>query len=173
MKKIQYLVGAVLTLTLLLGSPAFADGEPGAAFARNLEFVGGRAVDLVEAMPADSMGWMPMEGVRSVSQAAMHMASANYFFAGQFGMAPPEGVDPQSMEEITDKDEVAAALKASIEHLGKAFMAIEDPNAEMEIFGRPGTVEDMMLVAIGHVHEHVGQLIAYARSNEIAPPWSQ
>jgi len=174
MKNTKYLGVAAVAFALLLGAPAFAqDSGPGAAYARNLEFVGGRAVDLVEAMPADSMGWVPMEGVRSVSQAAMHMAGANYFFAGQLGLALPEGVDPRSMEEITDQAEVTAVLTASLEHLGKAFMGVEDPNKAMDIFGRPGTVEDMMLVAIGHVHEHFGQLIAYARSNEVVPPWSQ
>jgi hypothetical protein len=24
-----------------------------------------------------------------------------------------------------------------------------------------------------HLHEHLGQLIAYARSNGVTPPWSQ
>ncbi len=170
--KTRYLIGAALGLALLMGSPVLAEDGPGAAYARNLEFVGGRAVQLVEAISADDMGWRPMEGVRSVSEAAMHMAGANYFFAGQMGLAPPEGVDPQGMETITDKAEVAAALAASLEHLGKAFLAVEDPGKEMDIFGRPGTLEDMMMIAIGHVHEHFGQLIAYARSNETAPPWS-
>ncbi len=31
----------------------------------------------------------------------------------------------------------------------------------------------MMLIAIGHAHEHFAQWIAYARSNEVVPPWSK
>jgi uncharacterized damage-inducible protein DinB len=162
-----------LTVAMLAGSPLLADGEPGAAYERNLTFVGGRAVDLVEAMPADAMGWRPAEGVRSVSEAAMHMASANYFFAGQLGTPAPEGVDPGAMEAITDQAKVVATLRASLEHMGTAFLAVENPQKEMEIFGRPGTAEDMMMIAIGHVHEHLGQLIAYARSTDVTPPWSE
>ena len=155
--------------------PATAEEEapdgPG-AYGRNLEFVGGRAVQLAEAIPAEAYGWRPMEGVRSVSEAIMHMASANYFFAGRMGVAAPEGLDVQGMESITDKAECVKALEASNAQLAKAFAGIGNTGEAMEIFGRPGTMEDMMLIAIGHVHEHFGQLIAYARANQIAPPWS-
>jgi uncharacterized damage-inducible protein DinB len=113
-----------------------------------------------------------MEGVRSVSEVVMHMASANYFFASRLGLAVPEGIDPSKMEAITDKAECVRILRESTAHLAKAFEAITDRSGEVDIFGRPGTIEDMMLVAIGHDHEHFGQLIAYARSNQVVPPWS-
>jgi hypothetical protein len=31
----------------------------------------------------------------------------------------------------------------------------------------------MVLLVAGDMHEHLGQLIAYARMNQIVPPWSQ
>ena len=165
-------IAAVCALALLLTPtlPALAGSD---SYTRNLAFVGERTVQLVEAIPEENFGWRPMEGVRSVSEAAMHMASANYFFGGRLGTAAPEGIDTENMEKITAKAEVVAALKASLDHMSKAFAAVEDSSAEMDIFGREGTVEGMMLIAIGHVHEHFGQLIAYARSNEVVPPWSQ
>lgn len=167
-----------LLVTAVAPALAAADGSsdsdsPGAAYVRNLEFVGDRAVQLAEAIPEEAYGWRPMDGVRSVSEALMHMASANYFFAGRLGTPPPENVDPGAMEEITDKDEVVSALEASLEHLAEAYAEIEDVHATTDIFGREGTIEDLMLITIGHVHEHFGQLIAYARSNEIVPPWSR
>ena len=79
----------------------------------------------------------------------------------------------ENMEKVSDKAECVKILKASAEHLAMAFDAVADSSAAMDIFGRPGTVEDMMLISIGHVHEHFGQLIAYARSNQVVPPWSQ
>ena len=170
------LLAVILLVTAV--TPALADDQETvntatAAYARNLAFVGDRAVQLAEAIPAESYGWRPMEGVRSVSEAIMHMAGANYFFAGRLGTEVPEGVDPQAMEQITDKGECVSALQASIEHLSNAYAAVGDVQAKTDLFGNEGTIEDMMLVAIGHVHEHFGQLIAYARSNGIAPPWSQ
>lgn len=161
-------------LVLLLGAvvPAGAE-EPTSAYAKNLAFVGGRAVQLAEAIPEDKYGWRPMDAVRSVSEAIMHIAAANYFFAGRLGMPTPEGVDPSTLESVTAKADCIAALKASNEQLSKAFDAVTDRNAKTDLFGREATVEDMMLIAIGHVHEHFGQLIAYARSNHVVPPWSQ
>lgn len=143
------------------------------AYVRKIDFVAGRAVDLANEIPAENYGWRPMEGVRSVSEAIMHMASANYFFAGRLGTPTPEGVDPQGMEKITDKAEVVAALEASLKHLSMALGKVADTTVAMEIFGRDATTEDMMQIAVGHVHEHFGQMIAYARSNEVVPPWSQ
>jgi hypothetical protein len=31
----------------------------------------------------------------------------------------------------------------------------------------------MVLLVAGDMHEHLGQLIAYARMNQIVPPWSR
>ncbi len=45
---------------------------------------------------------------------------------------------------------------------------IQAPNA------RPGsTVGDQLILLQFHAHEHLGQLIAYARVNSIVPPWSR
>lgn len=159
--------------TLLAEHHEEGDAMSNGAYVRNLEFVGGRAVQLAEAIPEENYGWRPMEGVRSVSEAIMHTASANYFFAGRLGTPVPEGVDPSSMEETTGKAECVAALEASLEHLAGALGKVEDTQAGLELFGRQMTMEDLMQIAMGHVHEHFGQLIAYARSNEVVPPWSQ
>ena len=174
---IAVIIGAA-ALSLAIAPAALAEHHEEAAvhngaYVRNVEFVGGRAVDLANAIPEANYGWRPMEGVRSVSEAIMHMAGANYFFASRLGTPTPEGVDPQNMEQITDKAEVVAALDASLKHLATALGKVEDTTAAMDIFGREATAEDMMQVAVGHVHEHFGQLIAYARSNEVVPPWSQ
>lgn len=37
-----------------------------------------KVVGLAEAIPADKYGWRPAPGVRSVSEALMHIASAHY-----------------------------------------------------------------------------------------------
>jgi len=42
-----------------------------------------------------------------------------------------------------------------------------------ELFGQERTTPDIILFVAGDMHEHLGQLIAYARTNEIVPPWSQ
>ena len=42
----------------------------------------------------------------------------------------------------------------------------------MHIADREATVDGMYLRIIVHANEHMGQLIAYARTSGIAPPWS-
>ena len=44
---------------------------------------------------------------------------------------------------------------------------------EIRFFGQPTRVELAILMATGDMHEHLGQMIAYARTNRIVPPWSQ
>jgi hypothetical protein len=41
------------------------------------------------------------------------------------------------------------------------------------LFGRERTSPELMLFVAGDMHEHLGQLIAYARMNRIVPPWSR
>jgi hypothetical protein len=35
------------------------------------------------------------------------------------------------------------------------------------------STRQLWIASTTHLHEHLGQLIAYARSNKIAPPWSR
>ena len=42
----------------------------------------------------------------------------------------------------------------------------------MDFFGQKMTKRAGLLVLASHSHEHLGQLIAYARSNNITPPWT-
>ena len=41
------------------------------------------------------------------------------------------------------------------------------------MFGRDFTVTELSFAMSGDLHEHLGQLIAYARMNGIKPPWSK
>ena len=40
------------------------------------------------------------------------------------------------------------------------------------MLGRRTTYCNAYLTEVAHAHEHLGQLIAYARMNGITPPWS-
>ena len=43
----------------------------------------------------------------------------------------------------------------------------------MKLFGQPFTMQSAWVLGTTHLHEHLGQLIAYARTNGVKPPWSQ
>jgi len=38
---------------------------------------------------------------------------------------------------------------------------------------RDTTIRATWIAAVTHFHEHLGQLIAYGRSNNVTPPWSK
>jgi uncharacterized damage-inducible protein DinB len=42
----------------------------------------------------------------------------------------------------------------------------------MKIFDRESTVQGVLLLCLTHTWEHLGQAIAYARMNDIVPPWT-
>jgi len=126
---------------------------------------------LAEAIPEETYGWRPGEGVRSVSEAVMHIAHGNFLFADALGFARPEDL-PENLETITKKDEVLDVLRRSVEQFDGALKSAFETGLDREApnFGTAGAV---LLRALAHANEHLGQLIAYARVNGIVPPWSR
>jgi uncharacterized damage-inducible protein DinB len=131
---------------------------------------------LAEAMPAEKYAWRPGTGVRSVGEVFMHVASANYFFPTLWGASPPAGIDPRSFEKDGgDKAKVLATLKPSFDYVNQAIAALPDADLHkaIQVFGHPATPLDIVLTVATHAHEHLGQSIAYARTNGVVPPWSE
>ena len=152
-------------------APALA-GDMTESIIANISDAEQKLVSLAEAIPADQYGWRPADGVRTVSEAFMHVAGANYYFGGRFGKQPPEGAG-ELEKTVTEKAEVVAKLKESFAHI-KGSLAGADLTKETKLFGgKMGTTGDLALAAVGHIHEHLGQLIAYARSIGVTPPWSK
>jgi uncharacterized damage-inducible protein DinB len=44
---------------------------------------------------------------------------------------------------------------------------------KVDLFGSSYTVQQLWVLTTTHLHEHLGQAIAYARSNGVVPPWSR
>lgn len=133
-------------------------------------------VGLAEATPADKFTYRPGEGVRSTSEVFLHVAGANYFVSRAFGTAPPEGLNLRGLQtSTTDKNEVQERLKASFAHLAGAISKVGAGDAEkaMKMFGQDTTTRGALWFAMGHLSEHLGQSIAYARANGVTPPWSE
>src|SRR5260370_23902639 len=134
-----------------------------------------KLIALAEAMPADKYGWHPGEGVRSVGEVYMHVASANFWLPTFWGAKSPAGVGPRKLEkEGADKAKTVAALKQSFDFVHQAIDALPDSELHkpIKIFGRDAVVAEAMLGIASHGHEHLGQAIAYARMNGALPPCS-
>jgi uncharacterized damage-inducible protein DinB len=157
----------------LLVPAASADYKAeGAARVKALE---GKFVGLAEAMPQSAYSWRPMDGVRSVSELFLHVAGANYRLVGMLGGKPPEGMSFDGWETSTaDKAAIVAKLKDSFAHLQKVIAAIDPSKADqpMKVFGQDSTNRGALWTITEHLSEHLGQGIAYARSNKVVPPWT-
>jgi uncharacterized damage-inducible protein DinB len=159
-----------------LAAPAQAQsGAAGfrAAWLSDYQEVTGKITQLADAFPADKLAWRPAEGVRSAGEVIGHIAVANYFLPSFMGHAMPEGMTMES-EKQADPAKLHQMLAESIVHLRKVFDETSDADLAKtaEFFGHQKSYQEMLLITLGHLHEHLGQLIAYARMNGIVPPWS-
>ena len=147
-----------------------------AEYIAEVDNVGKKIVDLAEAIPADKYGWRPAEGVRSVSEVFMHIVGGNYFLPSFLGRKPPEGLTRDSEKTIKDKAKIVELLKQSLENAKETGRMVSDGDLDkkVKVFGgREMTERQVLMVILNHLHEHLGQAIAYARVNGIAPPWSR
>jgi len=143
-------------------------------FLNDLNDLEKKLTGLAEAIPQDKFGWRPGNGVRSVSEVYMHVALSNYYFVSSLGVKVPSGINENAEKTVTQKAKVIETLKASMQFVRQAVKNL--PEADLHkatsLEGEQTTYEGALLVISAHMHEHLGQLIAYARSNGVAPPWS-
>lgn len=176
---------AVVALTPTMAAPATAQQPPIVAdYMQDAAQAGGKLVSLAQAMPDSTWDWRPMEGVRSVAEVFRHVIGDNYLLAAMAGHPAPAstGITTDyntavAYEHRSDmsKDETVAALQASLDHLRDALAATSADQLDqvVTLFGSQTTVRGLWLMTITHLHEHLGQSIAYARSNRVTPPWSR
>jgi uncharacterized damage-inducible protein DinB len=174
----------VFTLSLLaivLPTFAYAQTTPAPAkapqgfraeFLANLDEVQEKIVSLAEAAPAESYGWRPAPGVRSISEVYMHISGGNYFLATFIGVTAPK-MNGDLEKTVTRKADVIVELKKSFDHLRSAATQVKDLETPVKMFGNQTTYRGVLMATLSHLHEHLGQSIAYARMNGVVPPWSR
>lgn len=140
-------------------------------FLGNLDEVQKKIVDLANAVPAEKYSWRPAEGVRSISEVFTHIAGGNYYLATFLGVPPPAEM-PKEIEKITDKKKVLAELQKSFDHVRQIVKSDSDYERTVKLYGNDTTRRNVYMMMLNHLHEHLGQSVAYARMNGIVPPWS-
>ena len=131
-----------------------------------------KILSLANAMPAAKYSWRPVRGVRSVSEVYMHIAGGNYTLVSFVG--DRKTLDTRSFERITEKAHVLEELRRSFDYLRDAIINTSDAELDKPIrmFGNDSTERAAFMMALNHLHEHLGQSVAYARMNGVVPPWS-
>jgi len=144
-----------------------------------LDRVKEQVVSLEASVPQEKFNWRPMEGVRSISEVYLHIADANYLLANFAGLQSPFDnkilMDEKARDtRTTDKAKIAEALNESFAWTTSAVSKLTEADLEkmVDFFGSKMTVRSMLMSLLSHIHEHLGQSIAYARSNGVVPPWT-
>ena len=172
MKKILTQYG-VCALAIALMVP-LAQAQPAgmqAAFAKDAGTLSDKFSGLAHVM-AGKYDWKPGEGVRSVGDVFNLIVKENGMLVGVLSGTPNTGAQPAP---ITDPEKMQEALKASYVNLQKAITGLSDNDlqAPVKLFGRDMTKQGALMLILEDQHEHLGQSIAYARSNDVIPPWSK
>jgi uncharacterized damage-inducible protein DinB len=135
-----------------------------------------KIVGLAEAIPADKYTWRPETGTRSVSELFLHIAAANYNIPTMMtGVTPAPGFEGKGFEKSTaDKAKVIEQLNKSFAYAIAAVnnMSNADFAKPEKKLGPDANDGDVVYLMVVHMHEHLGQSIAYARMNSITPPWT-
>ena len=135
---------------------------------------------LVEAMPADKWDFKPANGafsnVRTFAEQVKHVACSNEAWAKQMlGEKPPERCDLGGPSKAHTKPELLAYLRESFAMMDKAIAASKADNllqATPGPYWGPNRMSALM-AAMWHISDHYGQLVIYARMNNVVPPASQ
>ena len=148
-----------------------------ASFIADLDVMRGKFLGLAEAIPQEKYSWRPMEGVRSVAEVFALAASEGYSFVPTAfgGKAGATREQLQALRTETDKAKLIDALTKGFAHAKSELEALDPAQmtGKRQVMGQSRSAIDAALMIGGDLHEHLGQMIAYARMNHIVPPWSK
>jgi len=141
----------------------------------DLEDMHKKFVRLAEAIPAEKYTWRPGDGVRSISEAFLHVADMNFQMPLAIGATPAPGYKKEGYEKsTTDKAAIIEQLSQSFRYVHAYVEQMTNADfAKPETkFGSEANAGDIIYIIITDDHEHLGQSVAYARINGIVPPWT-
>ena len=157
--------------------------DPAKSFDEMLTGFQEEMMGLANAMPADKYSFIPsaaafapsqkteFTGVRSFGSMVVHIAQANYYYAGAVSGMKPD-IDVKALGDLKDKDKIVAALTASFVYTHKAIGTLTPQNAFESVHGET-TRASLAGGVVSHGYDHYGQLVEYLRMNGIVPPASQ
>jgi len=176
---------SLIAFTAPLAAQATPDRESAVEFRKqfmtDLDTLNSKVLALANAIPAEKFAWRPMPGVRSFGEVFMHIESEYYVYTPMsFGATRSPVITPgpagmKAFEINASKDSVLKHLSAGFTYMRNAVMGIDAAGlgGTRKLFGRDFTILETGIGMTADLHEHLGQLIAYARMNGIAPPWSK
>ncbi len=146
----------------------------------DIETMKDKFIGLAQEFDDAQYDWRPMEGVRSVRDVLGLIIAECHVFPAAWGHEPPAGAASGFGAELRragalPRSEISSELDSAFDNLIGIVGGMDDTErmADSNFFVRPMTITANIVVSMGDMHEHLGQLIAYARTNQVVPPWSR
>ena len=179
----------VVSLTGLSAAPARAQtaASDSAEFAawrqvqkEDIDALRKKFMGLAKAVPADKLAWRPMKGTRSFREVFAHVAAEGNTETAMFGRPLPTGsladfdAEEARLGKLPDEqliavmDKAMQSLSATLGGLSPATI-----NTPIRYYGQSTLPRVAATYTLNDLHEHLGQVVAYARMNSIVPPWSR
>ena len=135
---------------------------------------------LAKAVPAGKLGWRPMGGTRSFHDVFAHIAAEGNTETAMFGGKPPANsladfdAEEARLGKLPD-DRLIAAMDKAMQSLSAtlAGLSLDTMNTPITYYGQPTLPRVATTYTLNDLHEHLGQVVSYARMNQIVPPWSK
>uniref|UniRef100_Q01ZW7 DinB-like domain-containing protein n=1 Tax=Solibacter usitatus (strain Ellin6076) TaxID=234267 RepID=Q01ZW7_SOLUE len=176
------------TLALLLGttlSLCAADVTVATLYDSQLKMAEGEFVSLAKAMPESAYSFAPTQGafekVRTFGEQVKHVATVMYMVAAAAKQeAPPVdlGTGEAGPPALKSKAEIVKYLQDSFAYAHTSMAMLTAANqldlVKAPFPGMPDTARaGIANLAIWHAFDHYGQMVVYARMNNVIPPASQ
>ena len=133
--------------------------------------------ETADAVPESLYSFSPVPGtVRTLGAILGHVAGANYeICAAAKGEKSPHA--EAAFEKLATKAAIVKAWDESVAYCDAIFKSVTDRSAgepiEMPFGMGKGVRASALLMNIGHLNEHYGNLVTYMRMKGIVPPSSR
>jgi hypothetical protein len=137
-------------------------------------------ISLAEAMPESAYGFAPKDGafkdVRTFAQQAKHAGAVLYLVSAAILGETSPVTDENGSASMTSKAEIVKFLKDAFAYGAKAMQTMTAENQTQLVkspFGSSQTSRGALASeAAWHTFDHYGQMVVYARMNNVVPPAS-
>lgn len=135
---------------------------------------------LAKAVPADKLAWRPMKGTRTFHEVFAHVAAEGNTETAMFGRPLPAGsladfdAEEARLSKLAD-DELISVMDRAMQSLSATLGGLSQAkiNTPIRYYGQRTLPRVATTYTLIDLHEHLGQLVAYARMNMIVPPWTR
>jgi len=127
-------------------------------------------IELAEAMPEDKYDYKPSSDVRSFREQVVHIMNNMVWLSSTYLSTTSFKGDLKHKE--LSKEEILMLLRQATIFAKNAVKNLDEEELDdkVDFFAGPMTKRQILMLMNDHMTHHRGQIIVYARMNDIKPP---